>query len=710
MNLADVLGMKSPLGWLALGTFAGVWSWLVWPASPWLLSIGAIVILALLPRLHSTTGIVGLGLCLGQALVWTQPEPSPLRPWTTGEIQIVTGKTVLLLTPEGHISAQLWPAPPPVGTRIAGRLQPKTDRASLPGEWPHTAQAQLARAQLARMTAWTPLSDPPVRTPLPDNLTHPGLLRALGSGDRSEVPAYVLDLLRRTGTIHLLAISGLHIGMVSMMAGLVVWVLTRGLTRGQWPAAARLLPVLSAAVAAVSYGELVGWPVSTQRAVVMVMVASLLSLCGRRPSPWQALGAAALVVLAAQPSQAASLGFLMSFGAVAAILSGMTAWTQLIPDGTSWPLRTALHSIGASVFATMGTLPVTAWVFQTLPIGSPLANLVAVPLIAGIGVPASIVGMLGPPILQEPALWVADHAMSLGLLWIRTWDIGVMTPAVGAVGAIVLVVAGATLNRPHWSLILLCCALSPWRTATTALTVTFPAVGQGGAALIQWPDGRNWLIDGGPPGQRLLHWLRREGVRRLDRVILSHPDTDHFGGLVPVLTSLDVGELWASRPPAANEVEYRRLWREVHSRSIAVRVPPVIERGPGHDNDEGLVVVIRHGQHRFLFLGDVSEHIEATMAGSMPPMTVVQVSHHGSRTSSSPALIAAATPEAAVIQCGIENRYGHPHPQTLSRWTGTKLLRTDTIGSIQLQSDGRSLIAHRWNPAIGWRSLHDRRP
>ena len=184
------------------------------------------------------------------------------------------------------------------------------------------------------MKIWTPLDVQPDPAALPDGLNHPGLLRALGSGDRSEVPPNVTDLLRRTGTIHLLAISGLHVGMISTMAGLLVWAMTRSLTRGQWAHAARILPVLSAAAAAIGYGEVVHWPVSTQRAAVMVVAVGLVSLFGRRPCPWQILGLAALGILAAQPSQAASLGFLMSFGAVGAIVLGMPTLAPITPDGT----------------------------------------------------------------------------------------------------------------------------------------------------------------------------------------------------------------------------------------------------------------------------------------------------------------------------------------------------------------------------------------
>ena len=702
--------MKSPLAWLALGVFGGVWSWLAYPISPLILAAMALAILASMSGRRLGFSIAGLGLCLGQALVWTQPEPGQLRSWTSAEVRAVSGKAALLLTPEGHLWSTLWPSPPPVGTRIAGRLRPKAERQVLPGEWPPHAQARLARARLVKMKTWTPLTEFPESLQLPKDLVNPGLVKALGMGDRSAVPAPTTELLRRTGTIHLLAISGLHVGMVSMMAGMLAWLLTRPLTRGRWPPVAKALPVVTASVAAIGYGELVQWPVSAQRAAVMVVSASLLSLCGRRPSAWQILGLAALAILCVQPSQAANLGFLMSFGAVTAILLGMPAWTLIIRPGMPWLVRATIHSIGATIFATLGTLPVTAWVFQTLPLGGPLANLIAVPLFAGLGVPCSILGTIGPSWLQTPCLWLADQTISLALLWIRAWDLGVATPAFGPTAALALVGCVLLRSSISWSAVLLIFVLSPWHPSPGGFTVTFPAIGQGSAALVTWPDGRHWLIDGGPPGRRLLHWLRRSGVHRLERVILSHPDLDHYGGLLPVIASLNVDEFWTSRPPLDAEVDYRELWRTVSSRSIPVRTPALVGLNIADDNDNGLTVMLRHGSHRFLFLGDVSERVENRLASALQQVTILQVSHHGSKTASSPSLIASASPKAAVIQSGVGNRYGHPHAQTLSRWTGTKILRTDALGSVRLRSDGHDLITQRWSAVFGWRSLPDRRP
>ena len=519
------------------------------------------------------------------------------------------------------------------------------------------------------MKFWTPLDVQTDPAALPDGLNHPGLIRALGSGDRSEVPPNVTDLLRRTGTIHLLAISGLHVGMISTMAGLLVWVMTRSLTRGRWAHTARILPVLSAAAAAIAYGAVVQWPVSTQRAAVMVVGVGLVSLFGRRPDPWQILGLAALVILAAQPAQAASLGFLMSFGAVGAILLGMPTLARITPDGTL-VARATLQGMGATTFATLGTLPVTAWVFQMVAISGPLANLLAVPIFTGLVVPLAIIGTVGPSDLQAPCFWVADRAVSVALLWIKACDLGTLTPASGPAAAAVLVAAIATLTRPLWAVV------SPVRALTLASdTRRTDGDLSGGRTGKRSPGsmaGRSSLAGGWRTtqlqGAPLASPIGRSAPRPRDplasrqRPLRRTPSRNQ--------RSIRRG-FWTARPPMVGEHDYRALWREVHARGVAVRTPGIAWTDPDHDNDRGLVLTVRHGRHRFLLLGDVGAAIEDRIAGGMPNMTVVQVSHHGSRTSSSPALIAAASAHAAVIQSGRGNRFGHPHDQTVARWEGT---------------------------------------
>jgi competence protein ComEC len=129
------------------------------------------------------------------------------------------------------------------------------------------------------------------------------------------------------------------------------------------------------------------------------------------------------------------------------------------------------------------------------------------------------------------------------------------------------------------------------------------------------------------------------------------------------------------------------------------------EGTPATDNDTGLVLTLRHGSHRFLLLGDVGAETETRLAEHMPSMTVVLVSHHGSKNSSSAALISAASAQHAVVQAGAMNRYGHPHDSVIQAWGSDILLRTDQLGSIRMESDGMGLDIRRWHPQTLWASV-----
>ncbi|NOY28569.1 MAG: MBL fold metallo-hydrolase, partial [Oligoflexia bacterium] len=505
----------------------------------------------------------------------------------------------------------------------------------------------------------------------------------------------------------------------------------------------RVLPVLAATAAAVAYAMAVGAPASARRAAVMVVAAAATTLLGRRPHPWTLLGMAAALVVLRQPGLVGDLGFQLSFSAVTGMLLVGPRITRLVPPDSPRLLRWVVGSLATTLGATAGILPIAALRFQQLAPVAPLANLLATPLIGGIGLPAALLGATVPGPVGQLAVAVADSAVGLGLDLLRHLDAPLWTPAVGPLGALLLGGAVLLCRRPTVAAGLAIIALGLRELPAGRLVVTFLSIGQGDAALVEWPDGRRWLVDGGPSPDLVLRYLRRRGIRHLDNIVLSHPHPDHITGLVPVMQELSVDSLWLPRRPTHDQPELLTLWQAAFAQDALIvfpdDVPPEGLRGVRVDhpragwsalgqpdilNEESLVLHIQHGRHSVLFAGDVEEDAERLLSAVLPPVTVVKVPHHGSASSSSHAFVARTRPALAVVSSGLGNRYGHPRPQAIAAWTlpagaplcgpadvdgtggcRTRLLRTDTVGTVEWSSDGRRWSLRSWRVDQGWRDL-----
>ncbi len=262
---------------------------------------------------------------------------------------------------------------------------------------------------------------------------------------------------------------------------------------------------------------------------------------------------------------------------------------------------------------------------------------------------------------------------------------------------------------------------------TGELRVTALDVGQGDSLLVDLPDGRLLLIDGGgfvgspvDPGERvLIPELRARRRRRVDIVVLSHPHPDHFTGLVSALRSVEVGELWDTgqgRREGAGAT-YATLIQNLRDRNIPIRGPrdlcgrplrfgaakasvlaPCPDFVPGRGaNDNSFVIRIELAQRAVLLTGDAERQEEEELLDRRSTSLradLLKVGHHGSRTSTSPALLARVNPAIAMISCGVRNRFGHPHPETLETLArhGVTPLRTDTSGAISWTTDGHAMF------------------
>ncbi|MFT4977379.1 MAG: competence protein ComEC [Myxococcota bacterium] len=712
--------MREPWAWMGWIVVAGAWSWPLWQPAPMLLMLGVahLCVLAWIGAAARTAwpALATAAFLLGAAAPASLP-PAETRDHIRGTVVSASTRRAIVQADAGQ--AELWfsDEAPKTGTRIAAWTRASSPWVRLPGAQDSAPGLLRAHRTQKKVREWVAISqtdESAERERGPEwfgQAEHGALLWALTSGERGGLPEDLVDLLRRTGTAHLLAISGMHIGLVSGAAWAVGWWLSRPLAALRWPGPARAAPALAAVWAAWQYAALVGWPISARRAAAMVIAIAAARLLGRQPKLWSLLGLAAGGLVLADPAQVGEAGFWMSFGAVAGILWWAPAATRwLPPDHPRW-LGWIVGGLGASLGATLGTLPATAWLFQQLSPLTLITNLVAGPLMAGVAVPAALAAGALPGDLGLLALATADAAAGLTVDALRALDVEPFAPAVGPLGALALALVLPLRRKPGAAAGLALLALG-LREVPTRLSVTFLAIGQGDAALVEWPDGKRWLIDGGPPSDRLLHYLRRRGIRELDAIILSHPHPDHMGGLLPVVEALEVGELWISRTPEEDEVSYLALWEAAEARGVERLLPKDAERlqratllhpldgweatkKRRRVNEESLVIRIDHGEHSFLFTGDIEVEGEAALVGRMEPVDVVKVAHHGSTSSSSEAMVAAAQAEWAVVSCGVDNAFRHPRPLTLHRWRGVTLLRTDVDGTVRFETDGDTMEVSR---------------
>jgi len=750
--------MREPMAVAGAAVVAGALAWPWWQPG-FGSSLGAalaLVGLALLGRQRQAAWLALAAACflLGTAAAASRPPPRPLGARAAIQGVVEEGGTwqAVVGTGAGRVRLQT-PQPLRVGQRILALTVPDSPRPVLPGEL-GTAPDDLRAAQEPRRAL--ALAVLPDARAAPAGLArlaltgHPGLLRALATGDRSGVRPQDQALLRRTGTAHLLAISGLHVGLLAAAVGGVAWVLTRPLALSRAWRLARLLPALAACAAAVAYAVDVGAPASARRAAVMVVAAAGTTLLGRRPRPWTLLGLAAAGVSLVRPGLVGELGFQLSFSAVVGMLLVGPRLARLVPpDSPRW-LRWLVASLGATFGATAGTLPLVAWHFQQLAPLAPLANLIAGPLVGGVAVPAVLLGLRLPGDAGLLCLAVADSALDLCLRGLALLDRPPWALAVGPVGALLLAFAVLARKRPALAAGLALLALGLRELPRGRLVVTFLSIGQGDAALVEWPDGRRWLVDGGPASDRVLQYLRRRGIRSLDAVVLSHAHPDHYGGLLPVLQELSVHTLWVPRPPERGESDYLALWQRAWQQHATIVLPDQVPaqgwpgvrvdhprsgwhaRGSDRLNEESLVLRLQLGAHSVLMAGDVEEDAERLLAAMLPPVTLVKVPHHGSRSSSSEGMVAATRPAVAVISCGRGNRFGHPNLEPLAHWSlpagpraalprcgsdradgtdwgdGTggcapSLLRTDVDGTVEWSTDGHRWRLRTWRPDRGWR-------
>jgi len=547
-----------------------------------------------------------------------------------------------------------------------------------------------------------------------------GILTALAIGDQSGIGSDDWLLFTRTGTNHLMSISGLHITLLAgMIFGMVYWLWQRSI-RLTLLFPARKAAAIAGLIAAVFYTLASGYEVPAQRTLYMVATFTLMLLVSRNVSPSQILAAALMVVLLADPWAVLSPGFWLSFGAVA-----------LIFYVTANRLRKQhwLREYGKVQWAmTIGLIPPLLALFQQLSLVAPLANAFAIPLVSLLVVPLTLLGTLPP---FEWMLYLAHQALVLcmyllGLLdrlpyavWLQhappLWTI-----VVGVAGAIwVLAPRGFPLRWLGLLLLLPMFVIAPPSPERGTAHITVFDVGQGLAVAVQTHN-HALLYDSGPDfsgdadsGNRiLLPALRGMGIPRLDLLVLSHDDIDHTGGTASVLQGMPVTNVLTSLPR-----EHPRLALAAHSEpchdgqswewdgvtfEMLHPAETAAPRSQEHDNELSCVLRVGIGQQSVLLAADIergSEQRLLALHGGKLASTLLVAPHHGSKTSSSQSFVNAVHPDHVVFTNGYRNRFGHPREEVVARYrqVGSRILRSDESGAISavMDAEGIALSSHR---------------
>ena len=565
---------------------------------------------------------------------------------------------------------------------------------------------------------------------LPDQ-SNSALLQALSIGDKSQITARQWQVLIASGTSHLLAISGLHIGLV---AGLVFFIMRKSIpARLIHPISGQQYAVLASIFVGGIYTALAGFSVPTQRAFIMLLVVMLAVLLKRPAFSFNTLSLALLAVLIIDPISVLGVGFWLSFSAVILI--------SLIVNSRSQRQSSLYKAVTVQWQIAMAMLPLSVLLFQQGSLISPLANMFMIPLVGILVIPLALVASFMNIISINWSIWLfalAGDLVGLGwqaLVWmvqlpVATWQQPVV-PILYAVlallgGVLLLFPRGFPLRYTGGVLLLPMLLYVPEKPARNDFWLTILDVGQGLSILIRTHENALLYDSGAKYGERydigqqvIVPYLRTVGVKQLDMLMISHADNDHAGGASTVIEQVGVKRILLggglndfSLPHSAHAVRCEAGDKWQWDGVLFEVLNPVTEYIK--TNNKSCVLRVSNKQKSVLLTGDIERLAELNMlkfTASQISSDVLIVPHHGSNTSSSLELLKSVNPQLAVVSAGYKNRFRHPTKNIESRYKERhiEMLNTAYEGAIQLKfseniQDGQIEVkrqrkeqVHYWN-------------
>lgn len=534
------------------------------------------------------------------------------------------------------------------------------------------------------------------------------VLAAIVVGARHKMSTEQWERYARTGTSHLMAISGLHIGLAAMGAyGFARLLLGMAFIRVNQVR----LSLLAAVFASLGYAAISGFAIPAQRAVLMLVLTTMSVVALRGVHAARILVLSAVAIMAVNPLSMLAPGFRLSFAAVALLFWLALRTRPQRQSLLSRPVFAAGGFFSIQLFLAFGLLPITVLTFGRMSLAAPFINMLAVPLFSIVTVPLALCSL----ILIGPLEPLGDVALRLAAASVASVDY--LIDRVANVPASARMLPGIASLAWVYLLLPLCWVLLPvrcpgrhvawlgvvallsWRPPGPppgCLDATMLDVGQGLAVVITTGD-RVLLYDTGPSyrsgssaAERIvLPYLAYAGIRRIDRIVVSHSDLDHAGGSSALVDALPVGEIISGDPLrtiATRECTSDIAWKWGDSRFSVLHPSP----GSKLDgNNASCVLLVETGQRRLLLTGDIEAAVESALVRQrvLGPVDIVTVPHHGSRTSSTTPFIRSLTPAYAIVSTGYGNQWGFPKSDVTARWrdAGASVLNTALSGALSFR-------------------------
>jgi len=558
------------------------------------------------------------------------------------------------------------------------------------------------------------------------SMPYVGIIAALTIGLRDGITQQQWQVFRGTGTSHLVAISGLHIGLVAGFIYFLLNFLWRRFAQLTLRIPAQQAAAIAALIAALIYSALAGFALPTQRALVMIAVFMSSYILRRTSNVWNGLSLAMLIIIGLDPLAVLSASFWLSFSAVGIILYGMVG--RLQPKGIWWKWGRVQWLV------TLGLIPLSLLLFQQASLIGLLANFIAIPWVGFIVVPLSLLGSLllfVTPHFATIILLMAEQALAWlwpilsklaslpGVQWHQFVANGWVL--VSAIVSVLLLLAPRGFPA-RWLGIIGLLPLGLYHPAgpkAGQLWLTMLDVGQGLSAVVRTQH-HVLLFDTGPKysaqfdtgASVVVPFLRKAGINNLDMMVISHGHNDHIGGAAAVLASIHVKKIMTSVPQRFKQASHCLAGEHWSWDGVEFRFLYPLPNMPYADNDSSCVLRVTDGKNSILLPGDLEKPGERYLvahAAGLLPANILIAPHHGSRTSSTVAFVAAVHPQYVLFPVGYRNRYRFPSQQVIPRYQKIAAIMYDSVagGAITFKLDRQHAIkaplqfrqhnGHFWN-------------